>query len=96
VTLPRERGGLLLRLALAGVPHAHLAGSDEALVQEETELAVQVNGKRRFQIEVAADASEDEIRQALTSQPDFARHTAGMTVQRIVIVPGRIANIVAS
>ena len=58
-------------------------------------MPVQVNGKRRFQIEVAADAGEDEIREQLTSQPDFTRHTDGMTVQRIVIVPGRIVNIVA-
>jgi leucyl-tRNA synthetase len=58
-------------------------------------MPVQVNGKRRFQIEVAANVGEDEIREYLTSQPDFARHTDGMTVQRIVIVPGRIVNIVA-
>ncbi len=69
---------------------------DESLAAETSvTMPVQVNGKRRFQIEVAADAGEDEIRGQLTGLPEFARHTAGMTVQRIVIVPGRIANIVA-
>ncbi|HEY3735139.1 MAG TPA: class I tRNA ligase family protein [Streptosporangiaceae bacterium] len=68
---------------------------DEALAAEKSVIMpVQVNGKRRFQIEVAADADEAEIRAALTSQPDFFRLTQGSTVQRIVIVPGRIANIV--
>jgi leucyl-tRNA synthetase len=69
---------------------------DESLAAETSvTMPVQVNGKRRFQIEVAADAGEDEIRERLTGHPDFARHTDGLTVQRIVIVPGRIANIVA-
>jgi leucyl-tRNA synthetase len=69
---------------------------DEALATEKSVvLPVQVNGKRRFQIEVAPGAGEEEIRKHLTEQPDFARHTDGMTVQRIIIVPGRIANIVA-
>jgi leucyl-tRNA synthetase len=69
---------------------------DEALAAEKSvTIPVQVNGKRRFQIEVAADAGEDEIRERLTSHPEFARLTDGLTVQRIVVVPGRIANIVA-
>ena len=58
-------------------------------------LPVQVNGKRRFQIEAASGAAEEEIREYLTAQPDYARVTEGLTVQRIVVVPGRIVNIVA-
>ena len=69
---------------------------DEALAAEKSVvMPVQVNGKRRFQIEVAGDADEEEIRGQLTRHPDYARHTDGLTVERIVIVPGRIANIVA-
>ncbi len=69
---------------------------DEALAAEKSVvMPVQVNGKRRFQIEVAADAGEDETRAQLTAHPDYARLTDGLTVQRIVIVPGRIVNIVA-
>jgi leucyl-tRNA synthetase len=68
---------------------------DEALAADKSVvMPVQINGKRRFQIEVGADAGEDEIRDHLTAQPDFAKHTEGLTVHRIVIVPGRIANIV--
>ena len=69
---------------------------DESLAAEKSVvMPVQVNGKRRFQIEVAADAAEDEIRAYLIAQPDYARLTEGLTVQRVVVVPGRIANIVA-
>jgi leucyl-tRNA synthetase len=69
---------------------------DPALAAEKSVvIPVQVNGKRRFQIEVAADAGEEEIREQLMAQQEFARHTEGLTIQRIVIVPGRIANIVA-
>ena len=70
---------------------------DEALAAEpEVTIPVQVNGKRRFQIEVASDAGEDEIRERLTNAPEFARLTDGVTVRRIVVVPGRIANIVTN
>jgi leucyl-tRNA synthetase len=69
---------------------------DEALAAEKSVvMPVQVNGKRRFQLEVAGDADEEEIRDQLARHPDYARHTDGLTVERIVIVPGRIVNIVA-
>jgi len=68
---------------------------DESLAAEKSVvIPVQVNGKRRFQIEVGAGAGEEEIRRYLTSAPEYARITEGTTVRRIVIVPGRIANIV--
>jgi leucyl-tRNA synthetase len=59
-------------------------------------LPVQVRGKTRFTIDVPAGAGPAEIEQLLRASPQFARHTAGMTVQRLIIVPGRIASIVAS
>jgi leucyl-tRNA synthetase len=69
---------------------------DESLaVEKSVVMPVQVNGKRRFQIEVAADTAEEEIREYLAAQPDYARVTDGLTVQRVVVVPGRIVNIVA-
>ena len=71
--------------------------ADPALAAGPTiELPVQVNGKVRFTIEVPADAGEDEIRHLLTGQLDFGRHTGGAAIQRIVIVPGRIANVVTA
>ena len=69
--------------------------ADPALAAEPTvELPVQVNGKLRFTIEVPAGAGEDEIRRALLAHGDFGRVIGDADVQRIVVVPGRIANVV--
>jgi leucyl-tRNA synthetase len=68
---------------------------DESLAAEPVvTLPVQVDGKTRFRIEVPAGAGEDEIGLALASHPEYARHTGGTTIRRVVIVPGRIVNIV--
>jgi leucyl-tRNA synthetase len=64
---------------------------DPALAAEATvTLPVQVNGKRRFTIEVPATASEPEITDVLGRHPDYP----GTDVARLVIVPGKIVNIV--
>jgi leucyl-tRNA synthetase len=70
--------------------------ADPTLVAEATvELPVQVNGKVRFTVEVAAGASEDDVRALVTGSEEFARLLDGGAVQRIIVVPGRIVNIVA-
>jgi len=68
---------------------------DESLAAEPmVTLPVQVDGKTRFRIEVPADAGEEQIAGAMASHPEYARHTAGATIRRVVIVPGRIINVV--
>jgi leucyl-tRNA synthetase len=57
-------------------------------------IPVQVNGKTRFQVEVPAGAGEDEIEAIVTAHPRYAQFTADTPVARLIIVPGRIANIV--
>jgi leucyl-tRNA synthetase len=70
--------------------------ADPALVAEATvELPVQVNGKVRFTVQVPAGADEDVVREVVTGDEEFGRQTAGMTVQRLIVVPGRIVNVVA-
>ena len=69
--------------------------ADPALLAAETvTLAVQVNGKRRDEIEVAADASEDAIRAAALAAPNVARHLEGRTPKKVIVVPGRLVNVV--
>ncbi|RFU41353.1 leucine--tRNA ligase [Actinomadura logoneensis] len=58
-------------------------------------IPVQVNGRTRFTIDVPADAGREEIERILQGQPAHVRHTEGMEIQRLVIVPGKIVNIVA-
>ena len=68
---------------------------DEAALEKDTmELVVQVNGKRRGNIEVAATASKDEIEQTAMQDGQIKRFLDGKQVQRVIIVPGRLINIV--
>ena len=77
-------------LAYAPFPEA-----DPALVAEATvELPVQVNGKVRFTVEVPAGAGEEDVRALVTGAEEFGRWVDGQTVRRIVVVPGRIVNVV--
>jgi leucyl-tRNA synthetase len=57
-------------------------------------IPVQVNGKTRFQVEIPAGAGEDEIEAIITVHPGYAQHTTDTPMLRLIIVPGRIANIV--
>lgn len=57
------------------------------------EIAVQVKGKVRARIQVAADASKDELEAA--AREAVAEQIAGKTVKKVVVVPGRLVNIVA-
>ena len=66
------------------------------LAQDEIVLAVQVNGKRRAEITVAADAADDVVEQAALSDEAVKRHIEGQTVRKVVVVKGRIVNIVAN
>jgi leucyl-tRNA synthetase len=64
---------------------------DPALAAEPTlTLPVQVNGKRRFTIEVPATAGQAEIADLLARHPEFP----GDDVARLVILPGKIVNVV--
>ncbi|MGO8957546.1 MAG: leucine--tRNA ligase [Streptosporangiaceae bacterium] len=77
-------------LAYASFPQA-----DESLVRAQTvTLPVQVNGRTRFRIEVPADAPAAEIERVLISHPQYAEHTGQRNVDRLVVVPGRIVNII--
>ena len=69
---------------------------DEAALQRDSiELAVQVNGKLRGQIEVAADADQAAIETAALAEANVARFIEGKTLRKIIVVPGRLVNVVA-
>ncbi len=69
--------------------------ADAALLEEATlTLAVQVNGKRRDEIEVSADADEETIRRAALESPGVVRQLEGREPKRVIVIPGRLVNIV--
>jgi leucyl-tRNA synthetase len=70
-------------------------GFDEELTKDEIfTLVVQVNGKVREKIEVAAGTSESEIRMLALDNPRVASFIGDATVQKVIYVPGRLINIV--
>jgi leucyl-tRNA synthetase len=68
---------------------------ESALVQDEVELVLQVNGKHRGVLRVPAQASREQIEQTAAASPEVARFTEGRAVRKIVVVPGRLVNVVA-
>jgi len=67
---------------------------ESALKQDTIELVVQVNGKKRGQIMVAAEAGKDAIEKQALADENVMRHTEGKTVRKVIVVPGRLINIV--
>jgi leucyl-tRNA synthetase len=65
-----------------------------ALVQDEIELVLQINGKLRGSIVVAADADKATIEAAALASPVFLSHAAGAKPKKVVVVPGRLVNVV--
>jgi leucyl-tRNA synthetase len=65
-----------------------------ALLQDEIELVLQVNGKLRGKIVVASTADKAAIEAAALASPEVAKHTAGTPIKRLVIVPGKLVNVV--
>jgi leucyl-tRNA synthetase len=65
-----------------------------ALEQDEIELMLQVNGKLRGSVRVPAAASKQEIEQIALASEAFTRHAEGAAVKRVIVVPGRLVNVV--
>jgi leucyl-tRNA synthetase len=66
-----------------------------ALVRDSLTLAVQVNGKLRGTIDVPAHASKEEAEALARANPNVAAFLEGQTVRKVIVVPGKIVNIVA-
>ncbi|WP_432697598.1 leucine--tRNA ligase [Marinobacterium sp. YM272] len=65
-----------------------------ALVRASLEMVVQVNGKLRAKINVAADADEDVILHLALAEENVQKHMAGKTLRKKIVVPGKLVNIV--
>jgi leucyl-tRNA synthetase len=67
---------------------------ESALVQDLLELVVQVNGKLRSKISVAAAASKDDIQTIALADEQVLRFIDGNAIKKVIIVPGKLVNIV--
>lgn len=69
---------------------------ESALVQDTLQLVIQVNGKLRGQIDMPAGASREEVEAAARVNENVLRFTEGLTIRKVIVVPGKLVNIVAS
>ena len=65
-----------------------------ALIEDEIELVVQVNGKRRGDVRVPRDADTKAIETIVLADPAVQKHVSGQPVKKVVVVPGRLVNVV--
>jgi leucyl-tRNA synthetase len=66
-----------------------------ALVKDEVEIAIQVNGKIKARINVPSDLNEDGIKEASLDNEDVKKSLEGKSVAKVIIIKGRLVNIVA-
>jgi leucyl-tRNA synthetase len=68
---------------------------ETALVRDTIELVVQVNGKVRGRISVAANSSQEEAGSAALAESNVMRFLEGKDVKKVIVVPGKLVSIVA-
>ena len=69
---------------------------ESALVRDSIEMVVQVNGKVRARMEVPANMDKDAIEAQALSQDNVQKFIEGNTVRKVIVVPGKLVNIVAN
>ncbi len=69
---------------------------EKALVEDEKLIVVQVNGKLRAKLTVAADASKEEVESLGLSDENVVKFTEDKTIRKVIYVPGKLLNIVAN
>jgi leucyl-tRNA synthetase len=89
----RELGFEALQGGLLDAPWPQL--DEAALVQDEIELVLQVNGKHRGVLRVPAQATREAMEQQAALSPEVQRFAEGRPIRKIVVVPGRLVNVVA-
>jgi leucyl-tRNA synthetase len=67
---------------------------DAAMVQDELELVIQVNGKLRGSMTVPKDMAREVIEKLAIEQPCVQKHLEGVSVRKVIVVPGKLVNVV--
>jgi leucyl-tRNA synthetase len=77
--------------------HANWPKFDPALAKDDlVTIAVQVNGKLRDTVDMPADAFDSHLESAALASEKVQTHLAGLTVRKVIVVPGKLVNIVAN
>ena len=67
---------------------------EKAMVEDSTLVVVQVNGKVRAKITVPVDATEEQVRERAGQEHLVAKYLDGVTVRKVIYVPGKLLNLV--
>ncbi len=70
--------------------------NEEFLVESEVQVVVQVNGKLRAKLTVAKDISKEEMETLALADENVKKFTDGNTIRKVIVVPGKLVNIVAN
>ncbi len=70
--------------------------NEEFLVESEVQVVIQVNGKLRAKLTVAKDISKDEMEALALADDNVKTYTDGNTVRKVIVIPGKLVNIVAN
>lgn len=70
--------------------------SPEALERDMVTIVIQLNGKLRSKMEAPADASRERVEQMALADPNISNRLSGLTVRKIVVIPGKLVNVVAN
>ncbi|NLT71579.1 MAG: leucine--tRNA ligase [Verrucomicrobiaceae bacterium] len=91
-----------LRVSFAAVTSTELADrpwpvfDPACLIEDEIEIVLQVNGKVRDKLFVGNEATKEEVETLALASEKAKSFTAGLTVRKVIVVPGRLVNIVAN
>ena len=69
---------------------------EAALTRDSIEMVVQVNGKVRAKMQVATDADKSSVEASALAQDNVKRFLEGVSVRKVIVVPGKLVNIVAN
>jgi leucyl-tRNA synthetase len=69
--------------------------SEEALARDTVEIVIQVNGKLRGKIQVPADEDAEPVKAVALADPSIQKHIAGLAIRKVILVPGKLVNVVA-
>jgi leucyl-tRNA synthetase len=69
---------------------------ETALSRDSIEIVVQVNGKVRAKMDAPADADKDTVETLALAQDNVQRFLENVTVRKVIVVPGKLVNIVAN
>ena len=69
---------------------------EEAMERDQIEMVIQINGKVRGRVTVPSDINREELEKMILENPQVKKHGEGKTIRKVIVVPGKLVNVVAS